>query len=247
MISNAEFRARARANLGGSLFHNNWLTAVAIVFVGGLITGAVNLLMAVNPQQIQNMAQGMADSGKMSVTVTASPLLLLAAAILLGGPLSYAFARIFTKRARGWAEGYAFNDLFIGFKENYAGVIGTEALVVLYTLLWSLIPIAGIVLGIMKGYSYSMAIHLKQDHPEWDASTCITCSKELMQGHRWELFCLQFSFLGWFIVGLLCCGVGTLWAEAYEYAAVANFYIHLHDVERQIPMTVNTAEPGATV
>ena len=79
--------------------------------------------------------------------MTASPLLLLAAAILLGGPISYAFARIFTKRARGWAEGYAFNDLFIGFKENYAGVIGTEALVVLYTLLWSLIPIAGVVLG----------------------------------------------------------------------------------------------------
>ena len=55
-------------------------------------------------------------------------------------------------------------------------------------------------------------------------NTCITESRKMMNGHKWEYFCLQFSFIAWMIVGLFCLGVGTLWVAAYMNAANAAFY-----------------------
>lgn len=45
-----------------------------------------------------------------------------------------------------------------------------------------------------------------------------------MDGHKWEKFVLDLSFLGWIIVGSLCLGVGTLWVTPYMEAANAQFY-----------------------
>ena len=45
-----------------------------------------------------------------------------------------------------------------------------------------------------------------------------------MNGNKWRLFCLHLSFIGWFIVGALCCGVGVFWVNAYMKAAEAEFY-----------------------
>ena len=50
----------------------------------------------------------------------------------------------------------------------------------------------------------------------------------MMQGHKWKLFCLQLSFIGWAIVGSLCFGIGTLWVQAYVQAATAAFYEELN-------------------
>ena len=56
----------------------------------------------------------------------------------------------------------------------------------------------------------------------WNA--CISASRQLMNGHKWEKFVLDLSFLGWIIVGALCLGVGTLWVTPYMEAANAQFY-----------------------
>ena len=45
-----------------------------------------------------------------------------------------------------------------------------------------------------------------------------------MDGHKWEKFVLDLSFLGWIIVGSLCLGVGTLWVTPYMEATNAQFY-----------------------
>ena len=46
----------------------------------------------------------------------------------------------------------------------------------------------------------------------------------MMEGYRWKLFCLQLSFIGWFLVGALACGLGNLWVNPYQQASIANFY-----------------------
>ena len=46
----------------------------------------------------------------------------------------------------------------------------------------------------------------------------------MMRGKKWDLFCLDLSFLGWWIVGFLCLGVGTLWVMPYHIMARADFY-----------------------
>ena len=48
-----------------------------------------------------------------------------------------------------------------------------------------------------------------------------------MQGHKMEYFLLQLSFIGWLLLGTLCCGVGLLWVNAYKQAANAHFYEQL--------------------
>lgn len=51
--------------------------------------------------------------------------------------------------------------------------------------------------GIIAIYRYRMAIYLLLEHPEMSALDCISESKRLMMGHKWELFVLDLSFIGW--------------------------------------------------
>lgn len=48
-----------------------------------------------------------------------------------------------------------------------------------------------------------------------------------MQGHKWELFVLDLSFIGWAILSGLTLGIGFIWLIPYEQATKANFYRNL--------------------
>ena len=74
------------------------------------------------------------------------------------------------------------------------------------------------------GYTYAMTDYILAEHPDMAPGEVMKGSKAMMEGNRWRLFCLQFSFIGWMIVGSLCLGVGTLWVSAYMNAANAAFY-----------------------
>ena len=45
-----------------------------------------------------------------------------------------------------------------------------------------------------------------------------------MKGHKWQLFILDLTFIGWWIVGMLCFGIGTLWVSAYQQTARMHFF-----------------------
>ena len=115
--------------------------------------------------------------------------------------------------------------LINGFTDDFGGTLCLGLLQSVYIFLWSLLFF---IPGIIKTYSYAMAQFIKVDHPEYSATECITASRKMMQGHKWKLFCLQLSFIGWAIVGSLCFGIGTLWVQAYVQAATAAFYEELN-------------------
>ena len=81
--------------------------------------------------------------------------------------------------------------------------------------------------GIVAAYRYRQALYLLLDHPERSAWQCLRESSALMSGHKWELFVLDLSFIGWGIVGSLCLGVGTLWVMTYMAATEAQCYEYL--------------------
>ena len=64
----------------------------------------------------------------------------------------------------------------------------------LYTALWSLLLV---IPGIVKSYSYAMTPYILAENPEMSANDAISESDFIMNGHKWELFCLHFSFIGW--------------------------------------------------
>ena len=68
----------------------------------------------------------------------------------------------------------------------------------LYIALWSLLLV---IPGIVKTYSYAMTPYIMSEHPSLTANEAITESRRIMDGNKWRLFCLDFSFIGW---ELLC-------------------------------------------
>lgn len=84
--------------------------------------------------------------------------------------------------------------------------------------------------GVILSYSYSMVYFIKRDHPELGWRACQEESRRMMNGYRMKLFTLDLSFIGWYIVGALVFGIGTLWVNAYHMTARAEFYEDIKDV-----------------
>lgn len=163
------------------------------------------------------------------------------AMLILTGPLSVGVAKIFLSLARG-ANKINIEDEFSGFKDFTENLL-LGLLTSVFIFLWSLLFV---IPGIVKSYAYSMAYYIKVDHPEYTWRECLDESQEMMRGHKLDCFLLDLSFIGWFIVGALCCGVGTLWVIPYQRAARANFYesIRPFDVEQN---SFNNSDSGESV
>ena len=87
--------------------------------------------------------------------------------------------------------------------------------------LWMLLLI---VPGIIASYSYAMTGYILAENPDLSPKEAMRKSKEMMEGNRWRLFCLQFSFIGWSLLAVLTLGIGNLWLVPYEQGAIAAFY-----------------------
>lgn len=118
------------------------------------------------------------------------------------------------------------SELFCAWKEGFSPALVSGILVPLYLFFWSLlfcIP------GIIKSYSYAMTPYIIKDHPEMTASEAITESRRIMNGHKWRLFCLHLSFIGWHILGILTVGILYIYIVPYMAAAGASFYDAIKD------------------
>lgn len=143
---------------------------------------------------------------------------------VLYGPLRYGTARTTLECVEGrkWDISHAFK----GFEEDFGGSLVLGLLEQLFIALWSLLLV---IPGIVKAYSYAMAFYIRQesDGKRKDAIDCISESRRMMDGHKWQLFCLDCSFIGWYLLGSLCLGIGVLFVVPYHQVARANFYAAL--------------------
>lgn len=116
-----------------------------------------------------------------------------------------------------------------GFFHHWKTTATARLLRGLYVLLWSLLFI---IPGIIAGYSYAMTEYILAEHPELTAGEAIARSKEMMEGNRFRLFCLQLSFIGWDLLCALTLGIGHLWLTPYKQTATAAFYREVSGTER---------------
>lgn len=91
-------------------------------------------------------------------------------------------------------------------------------------LLWALLLI---IPGIVAAYRYSMAPYLMAENPDLSATEAVEQSKQMMAGNKWRLFCLQFSFIGWWFLAAFTGGIGGVFLHPYVKAAVTAFYLDL--------------------
>ena len=143
--------------------------------------------------------------------------------LILAGAVAYAAARIYIKIVRGEKK-VDLNDMLCGFNEDFTATILLGVMRALFIFLWSLLFI---IPGIVKSYAYSMASFIQQDSEDKDWQSCLDRSIEMTKGYKWKLFVLDLSFIGWYIVGFICFGIGTLWVSVYHAMAKAHFYEEL--------------------
>ena len=150
------------------------------------------------------------------------------AVIIVGGPLSLGVAIVSTKVVRG--EKIKIEDCFEGFN-NFANALVLYVVNNLLIFLWSCLLI---IPGIIKSYSYAMSFYILRDNPNISFTDARKWSIAMMHGNKWRLFCLHFSFIGWYILCALTFGILTLWVEPYVRTAEAEFYQSLLD-EKGVP------------
>jgi len=94
-------------------------------------------------------------------------------------------------------------------------------LISLYTVLWILIPLAGIILAIIKGYAYGLAIYLAKDNDQIGYNDAITNSRRLMDGKKQDRFMLSLSFIPWILLSFITMGLANIYVIPYMLAADA--------------------------
>lgn len=111
-------------------------------------------------------------------------------------------------------------EIFDGFY-HFWGAFKVTFLVGLFTMLWSLLLV---VPGIIKAYSYSMALYIWAENKEMGALEAITKSREMMDGHKMDYFVLQLSFIGWILLTAVTFGIAGIYVIPYISATTVNFY-----------------------
>lgn len=138
--------------------------------------------------------------------------------IVLAGPLSLGLSMFMMQVVRtGKGD---FSTGFKGFNFFGSAFIAT-LLMSIFTFLWTLLfwfP------GIIALYRYSMTFYIIADNPGISGSEAINRSKIMMQGHKWELFVLHFSFFWWYILCMITGGLASIYVCPYVHAADVNFY-----------------------
>jgi uncharacterized membrane protein len=146
--------------------------------------------------------------------------------ILFTGVFILGFYCIYLRIARG--EETSIRHLFTYLRSRKLVLRAFLAfwLQAIYTFLWTLLLI---IPGIIKGYAYSMTYFILIDHPELTVNQAITKSRQMMAGHKWQLFVLNLTFIGWALLCILTLGIGFLWLPSYIQTSISQFYLKIRE------------------
>ncbi len=164
------------------------------------------------------------DFSEYFIIIMAVVVLIIAFRIIIGYALEVGSRKYFVQSAQGKDNSGCYNFAFAS--GNLTGIVSTMFLRGLYTFLWTLLLL---IPGIIKSYAYRMVPYILADNPKMGADNAITLSRKMMDGNKFELFVLELSFLGWYLLGLLALGVGILFVNPYYNATEAQLYLVLRE------------------
>lgn len=110
---------------------------------------------------------------------------------------------------------------YFDYPEEYWNVVKVIFIRGLYTVLWSLLFL---IPGIIKSYEYRMVPYILANNSGILANEAIQRSRKITDGHKWDIFVLDISFLGWDLLGYLLLGLGTYFVSPYREATYAKLY-----------------------
>lgn len=139
--------------------------------------------------------------------------------VFVGYPLEVGGRRFFNEAAE---ERTALENLGRGFDGRwYTNVVGAMFQRGIRIFAWTLLLI---IPGVIKAYAYRFVPYLLADNPQMPYDRALYLSDQMTAGHKWQMFVLDLSFLGWYLLGLLALGIGTLFVHPYVNATMAELY-----------------------
>ena len=226
------YRDLARQKLTG-----NWKTAVIVALIAWLLGGLLINASVGGEITINEKVYTVPSAQNWVLKLIPFSGLLGILRFVLGGPVQLGYVTHLLKQHDG--EKTEINDLFCQF-HRFGDGFCLMLLSILYVALWALLLI---VPGIIAAFNYAMAPFIMSENENMTASEALRASKDLMKGHRWELFCLGFSFIGWDLVSILTLGIGALFLNPYMNTAYAAFYREISGTNMQaVPQELPPAE-----
>lgn len=209
-MTNKEYKNTALAALKG-----NWAPAVvaAIVYLAIVLVIVMpySLNSGINPGSTSPVATVVYMLGSIFVLL----------------PLGVGIYNAYLRLVNDGDANITSNMFSVGFG-NYGHKLGGMFLVQVFTILWSLLFL---IPGLIKTFSYAMTPFILEERPELSANQAIEESMRMMKGHKFDLFYLYLSFIGWIILSLFTAGIGLFWVIPYMYSATAAFYNDIKSVE----------------
>lgn len=214
MRTNQEYKNEALAALKGK-----WAPSVVASIVMYAVAFAA-IIVAI----VVEVAFGNVDAEESSIV---SILVLYGFVYLIFYPLSMVGYTNAMKVLHETGDDKVTSNMFSFTFDRFPKNLGFCLLYVIFVFLWALLLY---IPGIIKGFAYMLSPYILKDNPELSANEAINLSQKMMKGHKFDLFWLMLSFIGWGILGIFTLGIGYLWLMPYMYTALAAFY---QDVKKE--------------
>lgn len=236
MLTRAELKQRAKDSMSAASTHPVLITLVFILvvfaasgvlsFISTIITSAIGITTSIATMDSEIPAFG-AMFAVLPISIIVSILSFGISCVLQTGYTSYTLKTI--RRQDSGLE-----ELFAFFKACVK-LFGLYFFVQLFIMLWTCLFFFP---GIIAAYRYRMAVYLYLDHPEKGIFECISESKQMMVGHKFELFVLDLSFILWGLLCMVTCGIAALYVTPYVQLTNSVYYDNLN--------YINTPQPQYT-
>lgn len=215
------YKSKARAQLVGK-----YSSVIPITLIFGLITFGISQISAelFGPTYeyvfTPFLHREMIDPGQPAIVFLFDVLLFVVGAVIL-----YSTTQMYIQTADN-EKPVIEEILVVGIKEEPVRSITLQFLITLFTILWTFLFI---IPGIVKSYAYSMSFYLLFRQPNLSATEAIEESKKITDGHKMDLFILDLSYIGWYILGIFTLGILWFWIVPQHATARTLYFKEIYD------------------
>lgn len=220
MWNRAELKMR-----GNMAFKKNYVSAVVVALLMGIfgtVSGESSARRVSENSDIYsgNLFNVGMITGLLAGIATVVILIVLVAKVFVGNLLKMGGYRFFILNQTAQP---GIGTLLDGFRSGYyVNIVLTMFLRDLFTALWSLLLV---VPGIVKHYEYLMVPYIIAENPAMDYKEAFQISKQMMDGEKMEAFIMDLSFLGWYLLSAVTCGLlAIFYVNPYVQASFAEMY-----------------------
>lgn len=142
--------------------------------------------------------------------------------IFLWNPFSVGVERFMLKSVDDQAQ---VKEIGYAFDHSYKNIVRTLFHRDLQILLWALLLF---IPGVYKKYQYRMVSYIMAEYPDMEYRRALQLSKDMMNGHKWNAFVLDLSFILWHFLGTITCGIVEIfYVQPYQQLTNAALYRRL--------------------